>query len=66
MTTDFVMKPLNSGEIGISALTERAQKARNLTAGHMITFRSRDDAMPYVQAAETEGFTFAGKEHLKP
>jgi hypothetical protein len=64
---DFAIRALNtSGEIGISAQTERAQKARNLKEGHTITFKSRGEAIPYVEAAEAEGFTFSGKQLLRP
>jgi hypothetical protein len=61
---DFVIKPGNGGEIGISALTERAQKARNLVPGHTVMFKGAGDAIPYVKEAEAQGFTFAGNENL--
>ena len=47
---DFEIRMLNDSEVGISALTERAQKDRRIAAG--VT----------VKAAEKEGFTFKGKE----
>jgi hypothetical protein len=62
---DFEIRAMNaSGEIGISALTERSQKARGLAAGITVVFKSRSEAVPYVEAAEAEGFTFSGKEIL--
>jgi hypothetical protein len=64
---DFVIRLLNtSGEIGISARTERAQKARHLKDGETIAFKNHFEAIPYVQAAEAEGLTFAGRELLEP
>jgi hypothetical protein len=61
---DFEILPLNDGETRISALTERAQKERGLAAGHSVVFKSPSEAAEYVAAAEAEGFTFRGKEHL--
>jgi hypothetical protein len=64
---DFVIRLLNtSGEIGISAQTQRAQEARRLKEGETIAFKSHREAIPYVQAAEAEGLTFAGKELFGP
>jgi hypothetical protein len=64
---DFVISLLNaSGEIGISAQTERAQKARRLPDGETVAFNNRFEAIPYVQAAEAEGLTFSRKELLGP
>jgi len=59
---DFEIRMLNDSEVGISALTERAQKDRRITAGETLAFKSPGDARPYVKAAEKEGFTFKGKE----
>ena len=62
---DFEIRLLNSGEVGISALTERAQRARCLKPGHTLMFKSPADAVAYVDVAEAEGFTFAGRELLQ-
>ena len=61
---DFEIRMLNDTEVGISALTERAQKERRNPPGHTLAFKSPSDARPYVTAAEREGFTFKGKELL--
>jgi hypothetical protein len=65
---DFEIRLLNSGEVGISALTERAQaKARCLKPGHRLVFRSPadPDAVAYVDVLEAEGFTVKGRELLQ-
>jgi hypothetical protein len=62
---DYVIKMLNGGEVGIEAQTDRAQERSRLKAGLMIAFKSRVEAAEYVEAAETEGLTFSGKEALK-
>lgn len=62
-SADFVISLLNaSGEIEISAQTERAQKARRLKEGETIAFKDHFEVIPYVQAAEAEGLTFARNE----
>ncbi len=62
---DFEIQMLNESKVGISALTERAQKDRRIAAGQMLAFKSPGDARPYVIAAEKkESFTFKGKELL--
>jgi hypothetical protein len=61
---DFEIRALDGGETGISALTERAQKERRMAAGHTLVFKSAAEAAEYVVAAEADGFTFFGKEHL--
>ena len=62
---DYEIKMLNGGEVGISAQSDRARERSRLTAGILIALKSRVEALEYVEAAETEGFTFAGKETLK-
>lgn len=62
---DFEIKALSGGEVGVSALTEHAQRSRRLKAGHTQVFKTRHEAAPYVAVAEAEGFTFAGKELLR-
>jgi hypothetical protein len=52
------------GEVIITSISERAQKARGIKIGHSIVFKSAEDARPYVQVAEAEGLTFEGKELL--
>jgi hypothetical protein len=61
---DFKIRMLNSYStaVGISALTERAQKDRRIEAGYTLAFKSPGDTRPYVEAAEKDGFTFTGKE----
>ncbi len=61
---DFEIKRLNGNGVGISPLTERAQKERHLAAGTTLTFKAPSEALEYVEVAEQEGFTFAGKELL--
>lgn len=63
---DYIVKMLNGGEVGISAMTNRAQQRSRLQAGYTIAFRSRFEATEYVEVAEAEGFTFEGKEVLSP
>jgi hypothetical protein len=60
---DYVMKQAGSGEYGVTAQTERAEgrKPGGLKMGHTLVFRSRDEVREYVEVAEAEGFTFAGK-----
>jgi hypothetical protein len=53
---------LNDTEVGIKALTERAQRARRLAPGH--TIACPEDARDYVDVAEAEGLTFVGRELL--
>jgi len=62
---DFEIKALTGGEFGISALTERAQKAYRLKADHCLVFKTRSELVPYVQSAESRGFRFKGKEILE-
>ncbi len=59
---DFEITMLGSSEVGISALSERAQKERRLKAGYTLVFKGPGDALPYVKAAASEGFTFKGIE----
>ena len=64
---DFEILVLENGsEIGITPLTERAEKWSGLAAGSTLVFKSRGDAraIEYVETAESEGLTFAGREHL--
>jgi hypothetical protein len=57
-----VRSALAGGEIGVSALTERAEKVRHLKRGHTLVFKSHAEPIPYVEAAEAVSLTFAGKE----
>lgn len=52
----------DGGEVGITVLSERAEKARGIQRGHTVMHKSPGDARPYVKALEAEGFTFEGKE----
>ena len=61
---DYAIKMLNGGEVGITALTDRARQRSRLQIGHMIAFKSRFEATQYVTVAESEGFTFDSKEYL--
>jgi hypothetical protein len=60
---DYVISATGSGEYGVTARTERAQdrKPAGLKIGYTLCFRSRDEVREYVEVAETEGLTFAGK-----
>lgn len=64
---DFEIRHLDSCEVGISALTERAQAFGRLEPGRTVVFRSLGDAslMAYVDVAEAKGFTFAERELLQ-
>ena len=59
---DFEVRKLNDAEVGISALTEHAQKGRRIKAKSTLVFKAISEAREYVMAAEKEGFTFGGKE----
>lgn len=63
---DFELRALDGGEMGVCALTVRAQEARRLPAGHVLAFKSGIETAEYVGAAEAEGLTFSGKELLPP
>ncbi|MGA2936388.1 MAG: hypothetical protein ABSF52_04730 [Syntrophobacteraceae bacterium] len=64
---DFEIRLLNSGEVGISALTERAQAFSRLEPERTLMFKSLGDTslVDYVDVAEAKGFTFAGRELLR-
>ncbi len=62
---DFEIRELGGSEIGIKALTERAQQSRRLAQGVTIAFKSPGDALEYVEAAEAEGYSFAGRDLLE-
>ena len=59
--TDFEIRMLNTTEVGVSALSERAQSERRLSPGLTLAFKSKADAAEYVAVAEEEGFVFKGK-----
>jgi hypothetical protein len=59
---DFQIRIINDSEVGISAITEKAQ--HRIPPGQTIVFKSSGDARPYVAAAEIEEFTFTGKETI--
>lgn len=42
-------------------LTAKQPKPGGFKIGYTLAFRSRDELREYVEAAEGEGFTFAGK-----
>jgi len=50
---DFEIRMLNDSEVGISALTERAQKDRRIAAGETLAFKSPGDARPQFLVAMT-------------
>ena len=66
-TEDYVISRTGSGEYGVTAQTERAEdrKPGGFKIGHTLCFRSRDEVREYVEVAETEGLTFAGKVLLR-
>jgi len=66
MTPDFEIRRLRGGEFGIEALTQRAQAARSMAPGDTKVFVRWHEALPFVEAAEAEGFTFAGRGMLRP
>jgi hypothetical protein len=58
---DFDIRMMNDyGEVGISAMTERAQ--HRIPQGQTLVFKSPGDTRPYVIAAEVDGLTFSGKD----
>jgi hypothetical protein len=57
---DYKLIALNGDETGIKPQSERGYKRMGITGG-MLTFKSRGEAMKYVDAAESEGYTFARK-----
>jgi hypothetical protein len=66
MIPDFEIRRLRGADIGIEPLTQRAQKARDMVPGDTKIFVRWHEAMPFVEAAEAEGFTFAGRALLRP
>lgn len=65
MVQDFEIRRLQGADIGIEALTERAQKARGMAPGDTRIFVRWHEAVPFVEAAEAEGFTFAGRALMR-
>jgi hypothetical protein len=65
MIQDFEIRRLVGADIGIEALTERAQKAYGMVPGDTKVFVKWHEAVPFVEAAEAEGFTFAGRALLQ-
>jgi hypothetical protein len=64
---DYQIKSDDRGSFGVSAQTERAQKRAAgppATCNLTLWFRTRADALTFVQAGEADGYTFAGKELL--
>jgi hypothetical protein len=59
---DFEITELNETEIAIEALSERAQRSRNLNPGIRVVFKGPGDAHEYVEVAEGEGLTFMGRD----
>jgi hypothetical protein len=59
---DFEIPELNGGGIAIKALDERVQTSRRSDLGIRIVFESPGDAREYVEVAESEGFTFLGRD----
>ena len=66
MIPDFEIRRLRGGEFGIEALTQRAQKARGMGPGDTKIFVRWHEGVPFVEAAEAEGFIFAGRGLLRP
>jgi hypothetical protein len=64
---DYVISQTGSGEYGVTAQTKRAEdrKPGGFNIGYTLGFRSRNEVREYVEVAETEGLTFAGKELLR-
>ena len=65
MIPDFEIRRLQGADIGIEALSDRAQKARGMAPGDTKIFVRSHEAVPFVEAAEAEGFTFAGRGLLR-
>lgn len=61
---DFEIRMLNDTEVGIVAMTERAQLGRRIAPGHTLAFKSSGEAREFVDVAEAEGYTFGGRENL--
>lgn len=59
---DFKISEMNGGEIAIESLNDRAQTSRRLDPGIRIVFKSPGEAREYVVIAESEGFTFLGRD----
>jgi hypothetical protein len=66
MIPDFEIHRLKGGELGIEALSERAQKAYGFQPDDRRVFVMWHEAVPFVEKAQADGFTFAGFRHLKP
>ncbi|MFI4973111.1 MAG: hypothetical protein ACHP84_01070 [Caulobacterales bacterium] len=62
---DLDIRLLNDGgEVGIRALTARAQDLQRLPAGLTVAFKSLADARLYIFEAEKAGLTFRDEELL--